>query len=444
MTNTDRSLPHNLEAEKALLGSIIRDIEAALTAQQILPIEALYQPSHQTIFRIVLEMVFGGIPVDLQTLSAELEKCGELKNVGGPGYIYELVDGVPSSANIEHYAGIVRDRWLRRCIIRQAHDLTNEAFNSIDDAEVIADRFYKNYLDNKLNNSKPLTEISSFLGDVVESIQIKIERAKNGHVQKEIPFGFPDLDSLTGGMDRGEMIVLAARPSEGKTALLVGIADNVARKGKTVAFFSLEMQSQQIATRVICQRCKIPYHSTKLRDFSREDSHKLFAGLDESGKLPIYIDDTSAISVESIFSKAQRQKISSGLDLVIIDYLQLIGCPDKERFGLREKIAHISHSIKSIAKRLNCPVLVASQLSRECEKQNREPQMSDLRESGDIEQDADSVIFLFRSQDIEKKDTGPRIIKVDKNRNGPTGRCELRLIPQYMRFESMYDDKEPF
>ena len=443
---TEQLLPCNLDAEKKVLGAMIRDRKAIPRARDILTPADFYQPSHQILYETMLAIDRSGRPVDLLILADALQRKGQITEAGGPLYLAELVNCVATSVNVQYHAGIVRDKAIRRRLIRNTQQLAADA--PLEDLEVLQNRAYRQALALLPPDAKTgLRPIREFLQPCLDKTQERIAHAQQGRRGlKDIQTGLIDLDRFTGGWDRGELIVLGARPSEGKTSLACRIAEGVAERGGTVLFFSLETKAMGIVERLLHGRARFPLSASNTGAITGGDAGKLLEAAAWFDSLKIYIDDSRGLTPEQISARAERVKFEAGpLDLVIIDYLQLMNVPpDIRRCGLREAVTFLTNQCQILPERLDCPLLLLSQLTRDCERENRRPRLDDLRESGAIEQDASQVWLIHRPEGIGKADPGIREIIVAKNKTGPTGQVHLQYGPVFMRFECLDTALDPW
>jgi replicative DNA helicase len=439
----DRALPHNLEAERALLGSILLDNGAINVALEQITKDEFFSDRHRLIFEKMVGLSERNRTIDLVTLCEELAKEGLLEKVGGASYLAALTDGVPvgSSASVAEYTRIVKEKSIIRRLINASNNVIARCLEATDDPETLVDLAQSQIFE--IAEQKVPT---GFLGirDIVKSsfgtIDVLFDRGKS---VTGVETGFLDLDSMTSGLQPGELIIVAARPSLGKTALALNIATHAATKGNVAGIFSLEMSKESLLIRLLCSEARIDSHKLRTGFSSRDDWSRMTQALGRLAEAPLYIDDTPALSVMQIRARARRMKAEKGLNLLVVDYLQLI--TGQGRFENRtQEVSFISRSLKSIAKELHVPVVALSQLSRAPEERpGHRPQLSDLRESGSIEQDADVVIFIFR-QDVYKRDEeeeggepgGRTELIIGKQRNGPTGNIPVVFIKRYARFEN--------
>ena len=427
--------PQNVEAEQAVLGAMMLDHNAVVAAMEKLSPNDFYREVHRTIFEAMSNLHRENKEVDVITLPEELRRMKKLDEVGGLEYILSLPNLVATAANVEFHAGIVAEKALARNIISTCTELTAAAYDGEREPEDLLDDAERKIL--QISESKRRGDFSP-VGVVVEETLDKITKLyENKAGITGLPTGFRDLDRMTSGLQPSDLILVAARPSMGKTAFTLNIAQNVGvRQHKTVAFFSLEMSQEQLVQRLLCQIAHID--SQKLRTGqlnSDEEWTKLTDACDKLYQAPIYIDDTPGISVTEMRSKARRLKAEHGLDLIIVDYLQLMQGRNSE--SRQQEISEISRSLKALARELKVPLIALSQLSRSVEsRQDKRPMLSDLRESGALEQDADIVSFLYREDYYDKETENQHITEVilAKHRNGPVGSVKLYFKGEYTLF----------
>ena len=414
--------PQNVEAEQAVLGAMLLSHDAVIVAMEKLQSQDFYRDVHRIIFEAMEHLHRENKEIDVITLPDELKRMKKLDDVGGLEYVLNLPNLVGSAANIEYYANIVAEKALARNLISTCTELTTEAYDGQKETEALLDDAERRIL--QLSDTKNRGDFAS-VGAVVEVTLDKITKLyENKAGLTGLPTGFRDLDRMTSGLQPSDLILVAARPSMGKTAFTLNIAQNVGvRQHKTVAFFSLEMSQEQLVQRLLCQIAHID--SQKLRTGqlnSDEEWTRLTDACDKLYESPIYIDDTPGISVAEMRSKARRLKSEHGLDLIIVDYLQLMQGRNAE--SRQQEISEISRSLKALARELKVPLIALSQLSRSVEsRQDKRPMLSDLRESGALEQDADIVSFLYREDYYDKETENQHITEVilAKHRNGPVG-----------------------
>ena len=427
--------PQNVEAEQAVLGAMLLSHDAVIVAMEKLQSQDFYRDVHRIIFEAMDHLHRENKEIDVITLPDELKRMKKLDDVGGLEYVLNLPNLVGSAANIEYYANIVAEKALARNLISTCTELTTEAYDGQKETEALLDDAERRIL--QLSDTKNRGDFAS-VGAVVEVTLDKITKLyENKAGLTGLPTGFRDLDRMTSGLQPSDLILVAARPSMGKTAFTLNIAQNVGvRQHKTVAFFSLEMSQEQLVQRLLCQIAHID--SQKLRTGqlnSDEEWTRLTDACDKLYESPIYIDDTPGISVAEMRSKARRLKSEHGLDLIIVDYLQLMQGRNAE--SRQQEISEISRSLKALARELKVPLIALSQLSRSVEsRQDKRPMLSDLRESGALEQDADIVSFLYREDYYDKETENQHITEVilAKHRNGPVGSVKLYFKNEFTLF----------
>lgn len=427
--------PQNVEAEQAVLGAMLLSHDAVIVAMEKLQSQDFYRDVHRIIFEAMEHLHRENKEIDVITLPDELKRMKKLDDVGGLEYVLNLPNLVGSAANIEYYANIVAEKALARNLISTCTELTTEAYDGQKETEALLDDAERRIL--QLSDTKNRGDFAS-VGAVVEMTLDKITKLyENKAGLTGLPTGFRDLDRMTSGLQPSDLILVAARPSMGKTAFTLNIAQNVGvRQHKTVAFFSLEMSQEQLVQRLLCQIAHID--SQKLRTGqlnSDEEWTRLTDACDKLYESPIYIDDTPGISVAEMRSKARRLKSEHGLDLIIVDYLQLMQGRNAE--SRQQEISEISRSLKALARELKVPLIALSQLSRSVEsRQDKRPMLSDLRESGALEQDADIVSFLYREDYYDKETENQHITEVilAKHRNGPVGSVKLYFKNEFTLF----------
>lgn len=431
-----RMPPQAIDAEMAVLGSMLIDPEAANTALGILSENDFYKDSHARIFAAAVELDKHTEPIDILTVANQLEKWKQLDSVGGNYYLTELVERIPSSANVEYYCKIVLDKSLLRQLINVAGSVQQQCYEAATDSQDIIDRAEQKIF--SIAESRTRGDIKHIKKVLHESM----ERFESFHGRAGgitgVPTGFHELDNMLSGLQESDLVILAARPSMGKTALALNMGRNAAMAGVPVAFFSLEMAAYQLAMRLLCAEAKVNSHHVRTGRLPDSEWRKLSIAAGLLAETPIYIDDTPGMEIMEIRSKARRLKADKDIGLLIIDYLQLIrGSRSAE--SRQVEIALISQSLKALAKELNIPVLALSQLSRAVESRGgeRKPLLSDLRESGAIEQDADVVMFIYRPAfygEVELEAQHEADVIVAKQRNGPTGEVKLVFVNEYVLF----------
>ncbi len=435
----DRVPPQNLEAEQAILGAILIDSEALITASERLRSEDFYRSSHQVIYTAMIELAEEQEPIDLVTLTARLADKQQLEDIGGVSYLTQLAHAVPTSANVDYYAQIVEEKSLLRRLIRTATEIVTNGYSAADDVGSMLGEAEQRIME--LSNRKSKSGFVS-IRDVLMEVFEKVEHlysSKGG--MTGIPSGFTDLDKMTSGFQRSDLVIVAARPSVGKTAFALNIAQNVGVRAKeTVAIFSLEMSAPQLVQRIICAESNVDAGRMRTGHLEPDDWQKLTMAIGTLSEANIYIDDTPGVTVAEIRSKCRRLKKEKGLGMILIDYLQLIHGRGKPGENRQQEVSEISRTLKGIARELDVPVIALSQLSRGVEqRQDKRPMMSDLRESGSIEQDADIVAFLYRDDYYDKESEKKNIIEIiiAKQRNGPVGTVELAFLKQFNKFVNL-------
>jgi replicative DNA helicase len=435
--STPAALPHSDEAERSVLGAILIDNRSFDRAQELLGDASFYATRHQKIFDVLARLIEDGTAVDLVTVKDALDGQGELDQCGGPAYLASLVEGVPRSANVEHYARIVREKAVLRELIRTSQGILSSALRSEGSPENLLDEAEKSIF--RIAESRHGSGFIPLSLSAEQSIKWIEELTRRKELITGVASGFPQLDEMTAGLQPSDLVILAARPSMGKTALALNICSHAAiREGRTVGVFSLEMSHQQLFIRLLCAEGQIDAHRLRTGRINREQWHSIIKLYDSLSAAPVYIDDTPGIGVMEMRAKARRLKREKGLDLLVVDYLQLMR--GRSAYESRQQeISDISRSLKELAKELAIPVLALSQLSRAPEQRggDHRPQLSDLRESGAIEQDADVVLFLFREEVYKKDDPaveGKAELIIGKQRNGPIGTVQLNFIRQFTRF----------
>jgi len=441
----EKSLPHNVEAEAGVLGSIIIDPEAIVQVADIVQPDDFYRESHRLIYQAALELYEQREPADIITLCDELERRALLEDVGGRAYVTSLVNMVPTSANVEHYARIIERTSILRRLIHAAGQIAAVAYNEPDAASALDQAEQLIFAISQRHTRADFEHIRTLLSAYIDKLD---QLHENRGAIVGLPTGFHDLDRLTGGLQKSDLIILAARPSVGKTALALSIAHNTAvRYNNAVAYFSLEMSKEQMVQRLLSMDAQVDSQRIRTGYLDDEDWNRITHSLGRLSNANIYIDDTAGISVMEMRSKARRLQAERGIDLVIVDYLQLMqGRTGRNSDNRVQEISEISRSLKALARELDVPVIALSQLSRAVEsRQSRIPQLSDLRESGSIEQDADIVMFIYRDE-VYNPETDRRNIAdiiVAKHRNGPVGTISLRFQANQTRFWDLELQRTP-
>jgi replicative DNA helicase len=430
--------PQNIEAEQAVLGAILLDSEALVVCQERIRAEDFYRTAHQRIFEAMTELSEENEPIDLVTLTAKLKDKQLLEEVGGVSYLSELANAVPTAANVDYYAAIVEEKSMLRRLIREATEIVTNGYSGVEDVGELLSEAERRILNIANRRSSGFIPIKDALMDVFERIEY-LHTNRGGTTG--IPSGFIDLDRMTSGFQRSDLIIVAARPSVGKTAFALNIAQNVGVRSKeTVAIFSLEMSAAQLVQRMICAEANVDAGRLRTGFLESEDWEKVTMAIGTLAEAPIYIDDSPTITVADIRAKCRRLKKERGLGLIVIDYLQLIQGRGKPGENRQQEVSEISRTLKAIARELDVPVIALSQLSRSVEqRQDKRPLMSDLRESGSIEQDADIVAFLYRDDYYDKESERQNIIEIiiAKQRNGPVGTVELAFLKNFNKFVNL-------
>lgn len=431
--------PHDIEAEQAILGCMLTDKDSVISAVEILKEDAFYREDNRAIYSAILSLYSRSEPIDIITVKAELTEQGNIERVGGLEYLASLPERVPTTANVEKYIKIVDEKAMLRRLINTSNELIALGYDETEDVDNIMDMAEKKVFE--LAQKKNTKGYSSIKDVLVESYA-KLEELYNSKGKLSgIPTGFKDLDSITSGLHNSDLLIVAARPAMGKSAFAINLAANVAIKAKKgVVIFNLEMSKDQVGNRILCSEALVD--SNKIRTGLLEDNDwmKLASALTTLSDAPIYIDDTAGISITEIRAKCRKLKLEKDIGLIVIDYLQLIQGNAGKNASREQEISGISRSLKILAKELNVPVIALSQLSRSVESRtDKRPMLSDLRESGAIEQDADIVIFLYRddyyNQDSEKKNVAEVILA--KHRGGSTGTVEMAWLPSYTKFADL-------
>jgi replicative DNA helicase len=430
--------PHDIEAEQAILGCMLTDKDSVISAIEVLKEDAFYREDNRAIYAAIVGLYSKNEPIDIITVKAELIETGNFERVGGLEYLASLPERVPTTANVEKYIKIVDEKAMLRNLINSANELISLGYDETEEVDRIMDMAEKKIFDlAQKKNTKGYTAIKDVL---VESFA-KLEELYNQKGKLSgTSTGFSDLDLKTSGLHDSDLVIVAARPAMGKSAFAINIATNVAvQSGKGVAIFNLEMSKDQVGNRILCSEAMVDSNKIRTGQIEDDDWVKLASTLGRLSEAPIYIDDTAGISIMEIRAKCRKLKLEKDIGLVVIDYLQLIQGSGKS--GSREQeISEISRSLKILAKELNIPVIALSQLSRSVEKRDdKRPMLSDLRESGAIEQDADIVIFLYRddyyNEDSAKKNVAEVILA--KHRGGSTGTVDLAWLPSYTKFANL-------
>lgn len=430
--------PQNIDAEMAVIGSMLLDENAVSVACEVIGSDSFYKGAHKKIFEAILDLYNDNKAVDLITLTDKLKRDGILDEVGGASYLTALVNSVPTAANINHYAAIVKEKGILRTLINNATRIVSLCYESegnIDELVDSAERLIFEVCDRKPQSS--YLHLKEIIKESIETIDRLYQ--KKAHVTG-IPTGYIDFDIKTAGLQPSDLIVIAGRPSMGKSAFAIGIAENAGVVEKIpIVIFSLEMSKEQLVQRMLCSHAKVDAHKVRTGYLATSDWPRLTAAAGKLSEAPIFIDDTPAISVMELRARARRLKAQQDIKLIILDYLQLMRGSDNAE-NRQQEISEISRSLKALARELNIPVVAISQLSRAVEaRTDHRPLLSDLRESGAIEQDADVVVLLLREEyyNPSAENQGIAEIIIAKQRNGPVGSMKLAFIKEYTRFENI-------
>jgi replicative DNA helicase len=441
MTQLLKLPPQNLEAEQSVLGALMLDKNAIINVADILRAEDFYKPAHGKIYEAILKLYEKNDPIDILSVTDKLKNDNTLKEIGGASYLSSLIESVPTAAHIEHYAQIVKEKKVLRDLIKTSAEITESAMEPADNIEILLDA-----IEQKIFSISQRSFGQKFikLKDELREAYERIEKLHQGEGNlRGVPSGFPEIDNILSGFQKSDFIVVGARPSLGKTALVLDIARHAAIKEKLpVGIFSIEMSREQIVDRFIAAEAQIPLWELRTGRLKKEEDFELIQyALDQLSQAPLFIDDTPSPTVLQMRSMARRLQTEHGLSLVIVDYLQLIQ-PRTHSDNLVQQVTELSRSLKAMAKELNVPVIAVSQLSRDVEKREiKRPRLADLRESGSIEQDADVVLFICRkdkdrlSQNIEEENTAEIIVA--KHRNGPIGTVKLNFDQEKASFRSI-------
>jgi len=434
----DKTLPHNLEAERTVLGAVLVDNAAFNSAAEILTRDDFYREAHRRVFDAMAALAERSQPIDLVTLKDELLKGGALEAAGGAAYLGSLLDGVPRITNVEHWSRIIKERAVLRNLIHASNRIVQSCYEAEDEAAVLLDRAEKAIFDIAERRIR-----QGFVGIseiVKESFRTIDQLSQSKELVTGLPTGFVDIDEMTSGLQKGELVIVAARPAMGKTSFCLNVAQHASLKaGETVGIFSLEMSKEQLVLRMLCADARVDAHKLRTGRLQEKDWARLAKAYADLSNSKIYIDDSATLSPLEMRAKCRRLKAEFGLGLIIVDYLQLVTGGGRVE-NRQQEISSISRSLKGLAKELSVPVIALSQLSRAPEaRTDRRPQLSDLRESGAIEQDADIVMFIYREEEHKPTDEnrGVAEIIIGKQRNGPTGSRKLAFIKEYTRFENL-------
>ena len=435
-----RILPHSTEAEQSVIGAVLLDQEAIITASEILVAEDFYNPQFRTLYNAMIALYQEGRPADLVTLQNKLKEQEVPAELCSVEFISGIISSVPTSANIKYYADIVKEKAVLRRLIRVSESITNECYQDTENLDQLLEKTEKQIFDVVQNRStSDFVPIRQVALETLESIQ---NAAKTVGAVTGISTGFYDLDARTAGLQKSDLILIAARPSMGKTAFVLNIAETVAIKNNIfTAIFSLEMSRVQLAKRLISMNSKVDSQHIRVGNLADEEWGKLTESTILLGESSLVIDDTPGISIAQLRSKCRKLKLENNLGLVIIDYLQLMsGSGSRKNESRQQEISDISRSLKARAREIDCPVIALSQLSRAVEsREDKRPMLSDLRESGAIEQDADVVMFIYRDEYYHKdsEEKGVTEIIIGKQRNGPTCTIKLKWLAEYTKFANL-------
>jgi len=440
--------PRAIEAEQAVLGALMLEKDAVSNVLDLMTPDVFYEDAHRFIYEAIVKLFADSKPVDLITVKNQLQLDGKLEKAGGPLYIVELTSKVASAANIEYHARLIIEKHIQRELIRISDTVIRDAYEDTTDVFDLLDAAEKNIFELSQTN---LRRGFQNMGNLIAATLTRLENLKKiDSAVSGVPSGFEELDNITAGWQASDLIILAARPAMGKTAFVLSIARNAAVKyNRPVALFSLEMAAQQLAQRLMCSEAELDASKVRTGRLAPHEWTQLNEGVKELAKAPIFIDDTPALSIMDLRTKCRKLKSEKGIEMIIIDYLQLMTAGNSKGGNREQEIAQISRSLKELAKELSVPVIALSQLSRAVEQRpNKEPQLSDLRESGSIEQDADMVMFLYRPeyyqimQDENGNSTaGLGKVIIGKQRNGPVGSVDLNYIGMYAKFTSLSERK---
>ena len=439
----EKILPSNLEAERSILGAILLDEKAIFSVLDSLRKDDFYLEGHRKIYEKMSELSTGQHPIDLITLKNELQRSDDLERAGGPAYLASLTDGLPRAINIEHYAQIVKEKATLRRLIQISNELMTRCYGAEESADDILNDVEKSVFELSMRQFRAgFSPIDPLVSAVYKHIE---EVANRKTLVTGVETGFTELDKMTAGFQPADLIIVAARPGLGKTSLCLNIALHAAlRKQMTVGIFSLEMSKEALVKRLLCAEGEIDLHKVNTGYLNKEDWTRLGRAAGGISQSKIFIDDSASISIGEMRSKARRLSMEFKLDLVVVDYLQLMTAGTQRIENRTQEISQISRGLKALAKELNVPVVAISQLSRavEARRGDHRPQLSDLRESGSIEQDADVVLFIFREEmfNATEENSGVAELIIGKQRNGPTGTLRVAFIKQYTKFANLWQE----
>jgi len=434
----ERALPHSMEAERTVLGAILIENEGFHNAAEILTERDFYRDAHRRIFQRMASLSARGDAIDLVTLREELIRSGDLEPIGGVAYLSSLLEGVPRATNVPYYSRIVKDKAVLRNLIAAANRISQSCFGEVEETQAVLDEAERTIFEIAegaiRSGFQPVSEIIKKTFKQIDELSEKKELVTG------VATGFVEFDEITSGLQRSDLIIVAARPAMGKTSFCMNIAQHVGlRTGGCVGVFSLEMSKEQLVLRMLCGEARVDMHKLRSGFLSERDWAKLVQGVSDLSQAKVYIDDSPGIAVMEMRAKARRLKLEAGLDLLVVDYLQLM--QGRGRFENRtQEIGSISRALKGLAKELDIPIVALSQLSRAPETRGgHKPQLSDLRESGALEQDADVVVFIYREEEYNQTPDNRGIAEliIGKQRNGPTGTIKMAFIKEYTRFENL-------
>ena len=433
--------PQNLEAEESVLGSLMMDKDAVIKVVDILLPDDFYNPAHGKIYGEVLDLFQKHQPVDVLSVTSRLKEKNLLKNIGGSSYLAKLIEGVPTASHVSHYAKIVKEKKILRDLIRVSGDITETAFNTTEDVDIVLSEIEKKIFS---ISQKSVSNKFIIIKDELKSAYERIEKLHSGEGRlRGVGTGFTGIDNYLSGLQKSDLVILGARPSVGKTTFALDVARHAAiKEGKSVGIFSLEMSREQVVDRLISAEARVPLWKLRTGRLSDDTEFELIqASLDTLSKATIYIDDTPSPNMLQMRSMARRLQAEHGLDLILVDYLQLIQ-PRNTSFNLVQQITEISRELKGLARELEVPVLSLAQLSRSVDhREVKIPRLSDLRDSGSIEQDADVVMFIYRpdrdKQNSEPEEKNITEIIIAKHRNGPLGTVKLKFDPEQVTFQNI-------
>ena len=440
----EKTLPCNLEAERSILGAILLDDKAIHTVLESLRTEDFYLESHRKIFDRMCSLISDSVSIDLITLKNALQRTNEIESAGGPAYLASLTDGMPRAVNVEHYSRIVKEKATLRRLIQVSNEIMIRSYQSEESAQEILGDIEKAVFEiGNRQFQSGFTPIEPLVSSVYRHIE---EVANRKSLVTGVETGFTEFDKMTAGLHPGDLVIVAARPGLGKTSLCLNIAQFAAlKKQHSVGVFSLEMSKEQLVKRLLCGEAEIDSHKVNTGFLNKEDWSKLGRAAGALSQAKIFIDDTAGMTITEMRAKARRLSLEHGMDLLIVDYLQLMSGSNQRYENRTQEISQISRGLKALAKDLNLPVLAISQLNRAIESRrgDHRPQLSDLRESGSIEQDADIVVFIFREDVVDPttENQGVAEIIVGKQRNGPTGTFQLAFIKQYTKFANLWQEQ---